>query len=91
MYAVNGIYSGGDTVKIETRPVSLGAPYRVIVTFIEPADASGTAAGSANNAGPAKKRAAFARLTEYHKSLPANFDYEKELAEYRDEKFDRTD
>ncbi len=30
---------------------------------------------------------AFTRLSKYHKSLPADFDYQKELAEYREERF----
>ncbi|MDR1901950.1 MAG: hypothetical protein LBQ88_06700 [Treponema sp.] len=34
-------------------------------------------------------RSAFKRLEKYFSRLPADFDYKKELAEARDEKYDR--
>jgi hypothetical protein len=85
MYAVNGYYTGGDTVRIERTDFSVSVPYKVMVTFIEPAS---TGEGS-DRAGEEleKSRAAFARLSKYHKSLSADFDYKKELAEYREERF----
>ncbi|MDR2509021.1 MAG: hypothetical protein LBC77_00080 [Spirochaetaceae bacterium] len=85
MYAVNGYYTGGDTVKIERNDVSVSAPYKVVVTFIEPAAVYEGSVRAGEEL--AKSREAFARLSKYHKSLPADFDYKKELAEYREERF----
>ncbi|MDR2468083.1 MAG: hypothetical protein LBD22_03890 [Spirochaetaceae bacterium] len=85
MYAVNGYYMGGDTVKIERNDFPVSAPYKVVVTFIEPASADAGKVRAGEEL--AKSREAFARLSKYHKSLPADFDYKKELAEYREERF----
>jgi hypothetical protein len=95
MFAVNGFYAGGDTVKIEKLDVPVSAPYRVIVTFVEtapPADAAHTSDSkqeTTHNEDLERKRAAFANLSKFHKTLPADFDYKKELMEYRDERFSR--
>jgi hypothetical protein len=89
MYAVNGYYTGGDTVKIERNDFSVSVPYKVVVTFIEPVSTSEGAPRAGEEL--AKSREAFARLSKYHKSLPADFDYKKELAEYREEHFGSPD
>jgi hypothetical protein len=84
MYAVNGFYAGGDTVKIEKPDVPVSTPYRVIVTFVAPEHPAPT-----HDEDLERKRAAFANLSKFHKTLPADFDYKKELMEYRDERFSR--
>jgi hypothetical protein len=82
MYAVNGVYEGGGVVKIEQFMRTIETPYKVVVTFIEPAKTEN------NEVSLSAKKAAFKRLSAFHKSLPADFDAEKALNEYRDEKFD---
>jgi hypothetical protein len=51
MYAVNALYDGAGNVKIDPAVISINAPYRVIVTFVEPAqeDEAKTTLGVAPN------------------------------------------
>jgi hypothetical protein len=46
-------------------------------------------ADNTNGSGIAKKRAAYQRLLKYKGTLHRGIDYKKELAEWRDEKFNR--
>jgi hypothetical protein len=43
-----------------------------------------------NESGVTKRRAAYQRLLKYKGTLHRTIDYKKELAEWRDEKFNRT-
>jgi hypothetical protein len=93
MLAVNGLYVGGDTVKIEKLDVPINSSYKVIVTFVEPAigTAQGTKQVDLEEADMAKRRAAFERLmqaiTKSKETLPSDFDYKKEYLEYLDERY----
>jgi hypothetical protein len=95
MYAVNGFYTGEDTVKIEKLDVPVSTPYKVIVTFVEPAHPASTAHTSNSKQEPThdedleRKRAAFASLSKFHKTLPADFDYKKERDAYYEERYEK--
>jgi hypothetical protein len=80
MFAVKGIYSGDKTVQLErAAPVNEG--YEVIVTFVR------SPQESENDL--AQRQAGLAQFMKYHKTLRADFDYKKELAEYREERYGR--
>jgi len=86
MVAVKGIYHGGDTVKLDTSTVPVNEPYEVIVAFLNPLypnDNSDRAMEEKNT----KRQKAFQHFMQYQGTLPADFDYKKELAEYRDERY----
>jgi hypothetical protein len=95
MYAVNALYDGVGNVKIDPANILINAPYKVIVTFVEPAQEHGTSTeGSpldeANAAsGVAKKLAALAKLEKFGKRLPADFDYKKERDAYYEERHEK--
>jgi hypothetical protein len=86
MFAVKGIYGGGDTVKLDRTAIPVEGQYDVIVTFLNPA---GQAKPNAEAHDLARRQAGFQKLMKYHKTLRADFDYQKELAEVRDEKYGR--
>jgi hypothetical protein len=78
MYAVNALYDGAGNVKIDPAVISINAPYKVIVTFVEPAQEDEVK----TTLGVAKKMAALAKLEKIGKRLPADFDYKKERDAY---------
>jgi hypothetical protein len=91
MVAVKGVYNGGDTVKIDAGSVSfIHEPYEVVVAFLHPAK---TGQGYDDDAAKQildKRDAGFRTFMKYKGSLPADFDYRKELSDYRDERHGRT-
>jgi hypothetical protein len=93
MVAVNGLYVGGDTVKIEKLDVPINSSYKVIVTFVEPAmdTTQKTKQVELEEADMAKRRAAFERLmqtiTSSKETLPADFDVDKARYEALEEKY----
>ena len=85
MVAVKGIYQGGDTVKLNDSFVPVHGPYEVVVAFLNPlhkpedlktADEKRT-----------RRQEAFERFMQYRGTPPPDFDYKKELTEYRDERY----
>jgi hypothetical protein len=62
MIAVNGLYVGGDTVKIEKLDVPVNPSCKVIVTFVEPAIDAVRETKQAEEADMEKRHAAFERL-----------------------------
>ena len=89
MVAVKGVYNGGDMVKIDTGPLSfIHEPYEVVVAFLRPATGQGHADEAAEQA-PDKRETGFQTFMNYKGRLPADFDYRKELADYRDERYGR--
>jgi hypothetical protein len=85
MYAVNALYDGAGNVKIDPAAVSINTPYKVIVTFVEPAqgqDGSNTASNAQ------KKMAALVELERFGKRLPVDFDYKKERDAYYEERYE---
>jgi hypothetical protein len=88
MVAVKGFYSGGDTVRIEPMEIPVEGQCEVIVTFLNPVKQVETNAEADDLA---RRQAGFQKLMKYHKTLRADFDYQKELAEARDEKYGRLD
>jgi hypothetical protein len=88
MFAVKGIYSGGDTVRLEQTLIPVEGQCEVIVTFLNQEKQAETDAEAEDLA---RRKAGFQKLMKYHKTLRADFDYQKELAEARDEKYGRLD
>jgi len=86
MVAVKGIYQGGDTVKIDSLSVQFAEPYEVVVAFLNPIQKIDKTETSNK-----KRQEAFERFMQYGGTLPADFDYKKELAEYRDERYGHID
>ena len=80
MLAVKGIYQGGNTVKLDPVTVQLAEPYEVIVAFLNPLQKN----TDVNNK---RRKEAFENFMSYRGTLPADFDYKKELEEYRDERY----
>jgi hypothetical protein len=89
MLAVKGLYSGGDTVTIDRQTVPLTGHYEVMVTFLRPAKESSvqTVEIDAPQDEYKRRRASFERLLKYAGRLSVDFDYKKELARWRDERF----
>jgi len=85
MVAVKGIYQGGDTVKIDSLSVQFAEPYEVVVAFLNPIQ-------KINKTETSKKRqVAFERFMQYGGTLSADFDYKKELNDYREERYGHID
>jgi hypothetical protein len=93
MVAVQGLYTGGDTVKIDTAILPLmSEPYEVIVAFLRPiqnaqAQTDQRSTDEQSNRNPDKRQAGFQAFMQYKGSLPADFDYRKELSDYREERY----
>jgi hypothetical protein len=88
MVAVKGIYKGGDMVRIDSSSLSLiTEPYEVIVTFLQPAKTADRFDVNEAEKDQAKRTAGFQAFMKYKGRLPADFDYRKELADYRDERY----
>jgi hypothetical protein len=90
MVAVKGIYEGGNTVKIDDSEFTVAEPCEVVITFLQNAKKAGDKRLEEEKE-LEKKRKAFASLMKYHKTLRADFDYKKELAEWRDERYGSAD
>jgi hypothetical protein len=90
MIAVKGLYKGGDTVKIDTSSLAnMHEPYEVLVTFLHPAEAPPEYAANEANQTSNKRSAGFQTFMEYQGRLSPDFDYRKELADYREERYGR--
>jgi len=82
MVAVKGIYQGGDTVKLDSLSVPFAEPYEVVVAFLNPVqDIDKTEVINK------RRQAAFERFMLYGGTLSADFDYKKELNDYREEHY----
>jgi hypothetical protein len=91
MVAVKGVYDGGDIVKIDAGSVSfIHEPYEVVVAFLHPVKNGQGYDGKAAEQVPDKRTTGFQTFMKYKGILPADFDYRKELADYRDERYGRT-
>jgi hypothetical protein len=91
MVAVKGVYNGGDMVKIDAGSVSfIQEPYEVVVAFLNPVKNGQGYDGEAAEQVPDKRKAGFQTFMKYKGMLPADFDYRKEMADYRDERYGRT-
>jgi hypothetical protein len=91
MVAVKGLYNGGDTVKINAGSLSfIHEPYEVVVAFLRPVKTSRNYDGGAMEQTPDKRKAGFQTFMNYKGILPADLDYRKKLADYRDERYGRT-
>jgi hypothetical protein len=91
MVAVKGLYNGGDTVKIDSSSLSfIHEPYEVVVAFLHPSKTSRNYDDGTIEQTPDKRKAGFQTFMSYKGILPADFDYRKELADYRDERYGRT-
>lgn len=78
MLVVTGIFENERF--IPDRPISIPQKKKVVVTIEEK-----------NTAMPGKRRQeAFENFMKYRGTLPADFDYAKELNEYRDERYGHT-
>jgi hypothetical protein len=91
MIAVKGLYKGGDTVKIDTSSLgNMHEPYEVIVTFLHPAKTIQEYTDNDAKRTSGKRQIGFQAFMEYQGRLPPDFDYRKELADYREERYGRT-
>jgi hypothetical protein len=86
MVAVKGIYQGGDTVKLDSLSVQFAEPYEVVVAFLNPIQNI-----DKTEAINKKRQEAFERFMQYGGTLSADFDYKKELNDYREERYGHTD
>jgi Tfp pilus assembly PilM family ATPase len=82
MVAVKGIYQGGDTVKLDSLSVHFTEPYEVVVAFLNPIQKTDKTETSNK-----KRQDAFERFMQYGGTLSADFDYKKELNDYREERY----
>jgi hypothetical protein len=88
MFAVKGVYSGNRTVQLErAAPVNEG--YEVIVTFVRSPQEANKRHIEESEKDLNERQAGFAQFMKYHKTLRTDFDYKKELAEYREERYGR--
>ena len=87
MIAIKGIYQGGDTVKLDMQDIPVNEPYEVEVAFLNPLLRNENPAQFVQEKS-ARRLEAFQRFMQYKGTLPADFDYKKELAKYRDERHD---
>ena len=86
MVAVRGVYQGGDTVILETTSIPVNEPYEVVVAFLNPLKQNEKPNRAADKK-KARRQEALLYLKQYKGVLPADFDYKKELSEYRDERY----
>ncbi|MCL2763180.1 MAG: hypothetical protein FWD36_08265 [Treponema sp.] len=82
MVAVRGIYQGGDTVKLDSLAMQFTEPYEVVVAFLNPLQKTENTEISQK-----KRQEAFYNFMRYSGTLPDDFDYKKELDEYRKERY----
>ena len=84
MIAVKGIYQGGNTVKLDSSFEPVNEQYEVVVAFLNPANHSKNHDKAEEKL--ARRQEGFQHFMQYRGTLPADFDYKKELADYRDER-----
>ena len=84
MVAVKGIYQGDNIVKLNDS-VPVYGPHEVVVAFLNPIPPEETPLDK-----QAKRQEGYQRFIQYMGILPSNFDYKKELSEYRDERYGHT-
>jgi len=70
--------------------VPVHEPYEVVVEFLNPLQQSMESGENAEEK-QIKRQKAFERFRQYRGILPADFDYKRELAEYRDERYGHID
>jgi len=90
MVAVRGIYQGGDIVKLDTPHAPVNGPYEVMVEFLNPLQLNEKRSQTVEEK-DIRRLEAFQYFMRYKGTLPADFDYKKELAEYRDERHGHID
>ena len=81
MIAVKGIYQGGNTVKLDPISVQFSEPYEVVVAFLNPIKKEKP------DTNDKRRQEAFENFMSYRGTLPADFNYKKELDEYREERY----
>ena len=86
MVAVRGVYQGGDTVKLDAMPIPVHGSYEVVVAFLNPVQQSEDSQETTEKK-HARKQKAFQSFMQYRGILPTDFDYKKELTEYRNERY----
>jgi hypothetical protein len=82
MLAIKGIYQGGDTVKLDSLSTQFAEPCEVMVTFLNPIQ-NNDKTEIINK----KRQEAFERFMLYGGTLSDDFDYRKELNNYREERY----
>ena len=82
MVAVRGIYQGGDTVKLDSSVMQFTEPYEVVVAFLNPLQKSEN-----TEANQKRRQEAFQNFMRYNGALSVDFDYKKELSEYREKRY----
>ncbi|GMO61624.1 MAG: hypothetical protein Ta2G_21300 [Termitinemataceae bacterium] len=90
MVAVKGFFDGKQVFVRQQIPVQ--EQCEVIITFLN-ADAAESARGEAEAEEVAdieRRQEGLKQMMKYTGTLRADFDYKKELAEYRDERYDAT-
>ena len=90
MIAVKGIYQGGGTVQLSVSSVPVQGPYEVEVTFLNPVQKPDNSSKMVEEK-HTRRQEAFHNFMQYRGTLPANFDFKKELAEYRNEHYGHID
>ena len=87
MIAVKGIYQSGDIVKLNGS-VPVFEPYEVVVTFLNPARQPASTEEKDEET-LTRRQEGYRRFMQYRGLLSADFDYKKELDEYREERHGR--
>ena len=82
MVAVKGIYQGGDIVKLSDSPIPVHESYEVVVAFLNPIQQTENIDEKRT-----RRQEAFQHFMQYRGTLAADFDYKKELTEYRNERY----
>jgi transcriptional regulator with XRE-family HTH domain len=77
-------------VKQITHSIQPALEYEVVVAFLQPVKTGQGYDSEAVEQVPDKRKAGFQTFMKYKGILPADFDYRKELADYRDERYGRT-
>ena len=90
MVAIRGIYQGGDTVKLDASSVPVHGQYEVVVAFLNPVQQPENS-NELPNEKHSGRQEAFEHFMQYRGTLPVDFDYTKELANYRNERYEHID
>jgi hypothetical protein len=70
--------------------VPVHGPYEVVVAFLNPVQQPEDSAETAESK-QSRRQKAFQRFMQYRGTLPADFDYKNELADYRNERYGHID
>jgi hypothetical protein len=90
MLAVKGLYDG-NKVHFDRSSVPLQEECEVIITFLSSeTNAAQHSSEEEKKNELAKRQAGFEHFMKYKGCLPADFDYKKDLEEYRDERYGYT-